>query len=409
MNEKIIERKICRICDSRDFAEVINLGLMPVSNAFLTEEELNSKEETFPLAVHICKNCKSLQLKHLVSPKLIFENYHYATGASRPLVEHFNGLAQEISKNYVQTPLDLVIEIGSNDGSLLSKIDKGRVLGIDPAENIASIAIEKGIPTKVGFFDSHFSKKLKDESGEAKVIVANNVMAHIDDIKDVFKGVKNLLTEDGVFIFEVHWVGNLLTEGGFDQIYHEHIYYHSLHSLKILVNSLGMVIKDICSVPIHGESMRLYVGRSGKESDGVVKFLKREKENGLTEINTYMKFNKKVELLKREISELLKKIKSQGKKIIGYGAPAKGNTLLNYFEIGPSILDYIVDTTIYKQGLYTPGSHVLIVNPDILKKEIPDYALLLSWNYAQAILDKEKELRAKGTKFIIPVPRVRVI
>ena len=245
--------------------------------------------------------------------------------------------------------------------------------------------------------------------GKAKVVVANNVMAHINNIKDVFAGVKSLLLPNGKFIFEVHWVGNLLTDGGFDQIYHEHFYYHSLYSIKHLIESLDMVVEDIKLVPIHGESMRVYVGLSGKGSKAVGEFLKREKKMGLVDIKTYKNFSKKVESNKDDLKKLLLSLKKKGKRIVGYGAPAKGNTLLNYFKIGPEIIDYIIDTTISKQGTFTPGSHIPIMSPETLRKEMPDNVLLLSWNYADAILEKEKELRKKGVKFIIPVPRVKIV
>lgn len=409
MNESFKLKKVCDICEGTDFLEVLDLGEMPPANAFLTKEEF-SKEESFPLVVLLCKNCKSLFLAHVVSPEILFKNYHYATGASTPLVGHFYKLADEIVDKHTNSLDDLVVEIGSNDGSLLSRIrNRRRVLGVDPAGNVAVVARSNGVPTIVGFFDSELSEEIKSKEGVAKVIVANNVMAHIDNIADVFAGVRDLLSKDGQFIFEVHWVGNLLTDGGFDQIYHEHLYYHSLHSLQTLLNSLGMVVSDIRSLPIHGETMRVYAGKDGVSSQAVKDFLKREKEMGLTNESTYKEFSEKIETGKKVLMELLSKLKKEGKKIVGYGAPAKGNTLLNYFNIGPEILDYITDTTLAKQGTYTPGSHILVVAPEILEKEIPDYILLLSWNYADNILEKEKTLRSKGVKFIIPVPVVRIV
>jgi hypothetical protein len=402
-------KKECGICGSKDFLEILDLGAMPPANAFLKANEFK-KEENFPLVVQLCKNCKSLQLRHVVSPIFLFKDYCYTTRASQPLVEHFHELAEEIVNDYVQSPNDLVVEIGSNDGVLLSKIkDQCKVLGIDPANNIAKTAIQENVPTLVDFFNTKLSKKIKSDIGEAKVVVANNVMAHINDLRDVFSGVKHLLSSTGCFIFEVHWVGNLLTEGGFDQIYHEHLYYHSLNSLKVLLDSLGMVINNIRLVPIHGQSMRVYVGRSGVSSSAVRKFLDREIKMGLLDAKTYQNFSKKVESNKGNLSKLLGKLKKNGKKIVGYGAPAKGNTLLNYFKIEPKVLDYITDTTPSKQGKYTPGAHIPIVSPEKLESDWPDYALLLSWNYADAILKKEKALREKGLKFIVPVPKVKIV
>src|SRR5579872_5536549 len=229
MKEYLYKKEICGICGGTTFMPILDLGEMPISNAFLKKNELTFPELSFPLAVQICEMCKSLQLIYIVASELIFKDYNYVTGASKPLVDHFHKLADEIAELYIESPQELVIEIGSNDGSFLSRLKgKSRILGIDPARNVALIAEENGVSTEVGFFDSKLAKKILEKEGLAKVIVANNVMAHIDDIKDIFRGVKTLLSPKGKFIFEVHWVGNLLTDGGFDQIYHEHLYYHSL-------------------------------------------------------------------------------------------------------------------------------------------------------------------------------------
>lgn len=400
----------CRLCDGTNFVEVLNLGDTPLANAFLANSDMFETEEKFPLELYFCHDCKSVQLRHTVSPDILFKNYLYVTGASKPLVEHFNNLAEEIVKEHTNSKEDLVVEVGSNDGSLLYKIkDKVRILGIDPAANVAKNAELSGVPTVVGFFDTKLSKEILAKYGPAKVVVANNVMAHIDNLKDVFMGVKNLLTNDGKFIFEVHWVGNLLNEGGFDQIYHEHIFYHSLHSLKSLLESIGMTVEDIKPIPIHGESMRVTANKSGQSNKTVQEFLEREKKMGLTDVETFKNFSKKVQKIKADLTALLTKLKSEGKKIIGYGAPAKGNTLLNYFNLGNGFIDYITDTTPAKQGMFTPGTYIKIVNPDILETESPDFILLLSWNYAKAILEKEKKLRDRGVKFIIPVPEVKVV
>lgn len=400
----------CGICGSPNIDQVLDLGSMPLANAFVHEEDLLSPELSFPLAVNFCNNCSALQLSHVVNGEILFKNYHYETSASRPLVEHLQALADEIVKKHTESPDDLVVEIGSNDGTLLSRIkDRSRVLGVDPAENIAKIASKNGVPTIVDFFTRKVAKRIKLEMGEARVIVANNVMAHMDDIRSVFSAVKELLSPKGKFIFEVHWVGNLITKGGFDQIYHEHVYYHSLNALKFLTDSLGLVITDVALVPIHGESLRVYVGREGASSQAVSNFLNREIEMGLIKKETYLTFSKKIESNKNKLLQLLDGLKKDGKKIFGYGASAKGNTLLNYFKIGPKVLDYITDTTKAKQGTYTPGARIPVVSPEILKNELPDYMFLLSWNYADVILEKEKDLREKGVKFIIAVPEVRIV
>lgn len=408
--ENCYEKLNCRICGSADLEAVLDLGEMPLANAFLHEGSLSEEEMRFPLLVDFCRNCFLVQLRHIVSGEVLFKNYHYATSASLPLVKHFYALADEIADEYVNSPDDLVVEIGSNDGALLSRIkDRCRVLGVDPADNITETAISHSVPTITDFFTTALAKKIRSESGSARVVTANNVLAHIDDIRDVFSGVKELLADDGRFIFEVHWVGNLLTEGGFDQIYHEHLYYHSLHSVRALLRSLGMIVNDIRLVPTHGQSMRIYAGKTGESSPSVSEFLDREVTMGLTTSDTYVNFSEKIESNRKKLVELLSRLKADGKKIVGYGAPAKGNTLLNYFNIGPEVLDFITDTTPEKQGTYTPGTHIPVVSPERLETGTPGYVLLLSWNYADAILEKEKSLRARGVKFIIPVPDVRVV
>jgi SAM-dependent methyltransferase len=410
MEKFFYEIKKCRICSSSDLDKILDLGITPLANAFLRKEDLEKPEPKFPLELYFCNNCSLVQLGHVVRGDLLFKNYHYVTSASKPLVEHFNSFADEIADQYVQSPDDLVIEIGSNDGTLLARIkDRCRVLGIDPAENVAELAEKNGVQTIINFFSSSLAEEIKKKYGLAKVIVANNVMAHIEGIRDVFLGVKNLLADGGKFIFEVHWVGNLIGEGGFDQIYHEHLYYYSLHSLKALTDSLGLVINDVKLIPIHGESLRVFVGKEGAVSGAVKELFSREQSMGLDKLVTFKQFSNKVEENKKHLRDLLFKVKSSGKRIVGYGAPAKGNTLLNYFQIGPDILDFVTDSTPLKQGAYTPGMRVPVVHPDVLKTNPPDYILLLAWNYADAILEKEKDLRAKGVKFIIPVPEVRVV
>jgi len=408
--ENCIQKLNCRICGSGDIEKVLDLGEMPLANAFLNGEEISLPEARFPLVVNFCRSCSAHQLSHTVNGDLLFKHYHYVTSASKPLAEHFYALADEIAKEYATSPDDLVVEIGSNDGCLLSRLkDKCQVLGVDPAENVTGIAEEQEIRTITDFFSSELAKKIRLEFGPAKVVVANNVMAHIDDLPDIFSGVKELLFDDGKYIFEVHWVGNLLTEGGFDQIYHEHLYYHSLHDIKKLLEVVGLSLNDVKLIPIHGQSMRVFADSVGESSDAVRELLEREVEMGLTDSQTFKDFSNKIEANKKKLKDFLLTAKREGKRIAGYGAPAKGNTLLNYFDIGPDILDYVTDTTPSKQGTYTPGTHIPVVSPDILKEDPPDYLLLLSWNYADAILQKENVLREGGVKFIIPVPEMRIV
>lgn len=406
----IHKRKTCRACCSKKLVPILSLGKQPLANAFLTKAQLKQREATYPLAIEFCPKCSMVQLSHVVDPAILFANYHYLTSASAPLIEHFRAFAGEIVTSRIRSKDNLVVEIGSNDGTLLNAIkDSCRVLGVDPAKNMAKRAKKIGVPTVTAFFSEKVARQIVKKEGHAQVIVANNVIAHIDDLDDVFIGVRELLTQDGVFMFEAHWLGNLIQKGGFDQIYHEHLSYFSLHAVRALAARFHMVVTDVEIVPIHGESIRISIQKEGKPSTRVQALLKKEVARGILKLSTYRIFEKKVTRVRTELRSLIEKLLKQKKSIVGYGAPAKGNTLLNYVGLHAKHLAYISDTTPLKWNLYTPGSRILIDAPERLIRERPDYALLLSWNYAPQILLKEKTLRAQGTKFIIPVPLVRIV
>jgi hypothetical protein len=410
MNQNFTRRESCRICDNSDFVKILDLGEMPPANAFTKREQLCEPEKKFPLRVYFCKNCKLLQLLDVVNPEILFRHYDYLTSASKPLAEHFINMAHHLVEKFVGDKNDLIIEIGGNDAVLLESIKNNcRVLNIEPARNVAEISKQKDIEAINEFFSKALAEKILKNYGNAKIIVANNVIAHIDDIKDVFEGVNLLIEDNGVFVFEVHWVGNLIAEGGFDQIYHEHLSYFSLIALMNLVSQFDLKIFDVRIVPIHGQSIRVYLGKNFNISNSVENFIAKEIELELDKEKTFLEFSAKVEKIKKELKNLLVFLKNDGKKIIGYGAPAKGNTLLNYCGIDNMILDFITDTTPFKRGLYTPGSHIPIYPPEKIRQEKIDYILLLAWNYADAILEKEKELRSRGIKFIIPVPEPKIV
>lgn len=408
--EKYYHRTTCSICGSRNLSLVLDLGQMPLANAFLKKEELFLPEDKFPLCVYFCRDCSSLQLLDILDPEILFKHYDYLTSASKPLAEHFVWMGKELAEEFVSSQKDLVVEIGGNDGVLLEAIkEKCRVLNIDPAENVAEISRRKGIETISCFFSEGAAEKILSEHGNAKVVVANNVMAHTENLKGIFSGVKKLIGEDGVFVFEVHWVGNLIGEGGFDQICHEHIFYHSLTVLKHLAESIGLKIFDIKLVPIHGQSMRVFAAKNFEIRSSVDEFLAKEKNLGLDKEETFLAFAQKISDNKKRLVDMLGQIKEEGKMIVGYGAPAKGNTLLNYFQIGHGLLDFLTDTTPLKQGLYSPGMHIPVVSPDRIDEKRPDYFLLLAWNYADVILAKEQKMIEKGSKFIIPVPEAKIL
>ncbi len=400
----------CRVCGSADLVEILDLGTTPPANAYLNKEELGLPEQFFPLTLYFCRNCSLAQLLHVVDPNILFKDYHFLTSASAPSVTHFEAYAKEVILPLVTTPSDLVIDIGGNDGVLLEYVkEHARVLNVDPADNLAEISEKRGVPFYPAFFTSTVADDIIATYGKAAVVTANNVFAHTDPIRDVFEGVAKLIGEDGVFIFEVHWAKHLVGEGAFDQIYHEHLCFYSLHAAKYLVEATGMQVFDVEIVPMQGQSLRVFVAKGRQPTPNVARILAEEEALGLTKESVYQRFAETVRTNKEKLLTLLTQLKAEGKKIVGYGAPGKGNTLLNYYQLGTETLDYLTDTTPLKQGLYSPGMHIPIVSPDMLVTEAPDYILLLAWNFKDSILEKEKSLREKGVKFIITVPRVEIL
>lgn len=400
----------CRICGGTNLASILDLGAMPPANAYLKQEDLGKPEPAFPLALYFCRTCSLAQLLDVVNPEILFKNYHFLTGASQPSVDHFRKYSDEVVKPLVNSKEDLVVDIGGNDGVLLSFVKEyARVLNVDPADNLAPLSEQKGVPFHSAFFTSQVARDLIARHGTASVVTANNVFAHTDPLCDVFKGVSALIGDKGTFIFEVHWAKHFIEEGAFDQIYHEHLCFHSLHALRYLIESAGMTVFDVQVVPMQGRSLRVFAAKDRPATAAVGAILKEEQEAQLTNEATFRSFAANVEHSKQELLALLTRLKKEGKRVVGYGAPAKGNTLLNYYGIGPDLIECLTDTTPLKQGLYSPGMRIPIVSPERLQAERPDYVLLLAWNFKDYILEREKGLRERGTKFIVPVPTLQVI
>jgi len=405
-----IHKTSCRVCEGSDLVEILDLGSTPPANAYIEEENLGEPEESFPLVLYFCRTCSLAQLLDVVDEEILFKDYHFLTAASAPSVAHFKKYSKDVILPLVKSKDDLVIDIGGNDGALLSFVkDYARVLNVDPADNLAPLSEEKGVPFYPAFFTSKTADDILKKYEKARVVVANNVFAHTDPIRDVFQGVSKLIGEDGTFIFEVHWAKHLIEGGAFDQIYHEHLCYYSLHAAKYLVEATGMKIFDVEIVPMQGLSLRVHVSKNRSSSKRVAEILEEEKKLGMRNEDAYLNFAKEVHENKDKILKFIKEIKKGGKKIVGYGAPAKGNTLLNYYGLGAETIEYLTDTTSLKQGLYSPGMHIPIVSPEKLLTDTPDYILLLAWNFKDVILEKEKDLRKKGVKFIITVPEVVIV
>lgn len=415
MKNQMHKRETCRVCNGKRLQMVLGLGATPPANAFLKKEEVNAagKEEPFfPLEVYFCKDCGFLQLLHIVNPELLFRNYVYVSSTSPVFVAHFKELAEKVCnefEDYVH-PGALIADIGSNDGILLRPFkEKGmKVLGIDPAEKIARLATESGIETLPVFFTGEVAREIAKTRGKAKVIASTSCFSHIDDLDEVVGGVNELLADDGIFIIEVYYLLEMLKKNLFDLVYHEHLSYFSVKTMKALLDRLGLEIFHTEVTDTHGGSLRVFARKkNGPHSiRPSVRLMEQEEEKyGLDKIETYEKFAEKVEHNKKELKKLLAGIKAKEKKIVGYGAPAKGNTLLSYFEIGPEVLDYIVDDSTWKQGLYTPGTHIPVVSSDELYKNKPDYILILAWNFAEHIMKKYSDFQ----KFIVPVPKPRIV
>lgn len=413
-SKQVFKLNVCRMCKGASLREVIKLAPTPPANAFLKEKQLEDPEPFFPLKVNFCSDCGQLQLTHVVSPELLFRNYVYVSSTSPIFVAHFEEYANDLIHRFDLDKTSLVVDIGSNDGILLKPLKKAgiKILGVDPAIGIAKKATSEGIETLPHFLNTKLAKNVVKKYGYADVVCANNAFAHIHDLDEIVNSVKILTHSEGVFVIEFPYLIDFIQKNYFDLIYHEHLSYLSVRSLAALFKRHDMEIFDVKKVDSHGGSLRVYVKKVEslrKIQKSVLEYIKKEEEQGLDSINTYLKFSKKIEYNKTTLVALLKKLKRNGKSIVGYGAPAKGNTLLNYFKIGPKILDYIVDDSNYKQGSYTPGTHILVVPSSQIIKTKPDYVLILAWNFADSIMKKLEGYKKQGGHFIVPVPEVREV
>ncbi len=406
-----VHKTQCRVCKGTDLVRFLSLGEHPPVDNF-TDKAHIKEEKRYPLDVYFCRMCNLVQLLDVVAEDELFHGeYAYFSSASAPLVEHFKSYAEDLKKDFLQKN-DLVVDIGSNDGILLQFFTGTyRVLGIEPSSNVAEIARSKGIETIDGFFTVEMAGKIVEKYGKAKIVTANNVFAHIDDIDEIVEAVKTLLSDDGVFVSESHYLLDLIEKREFDTVYHEHLCYYSVKPLIHLFERFGMEVFDVRRVGVHGGSIRVYARKkSGKPRNPSVEILlKLEEEAGLHSIERFSGFQKEVEAIREKLVSLVRGFRKEGKTVTAYGAPAKGNTLLNFCGFTADDLKYVTDTTPQKIGLLTPGSHIPVVSPEILATETPDYILLLAWNYREFILKKEKALRERGAKFIIPIPEVEIV
>lgn len=406
--------KSCRVCKGSNFTPYLDLGFTPAADSFIRKQGLSQPESHYPLEVVLCNDCGISQLGYTVPPDILYQqDYPYESSTTKAGRKHFFGFAEKVAKRFNFNSNDLAIDIGSNVGVLLDgfKAQGCKILGIEPSANISATAVGNGIETINDFISPELASKVVSSHGQASVATTTNVFAHIDDLDDFMRAIEILLNEKGVFIIEAPHFLKLLKHLEYDTIYHEHLLYLSIKPLNKLFNRFGFEVFDAEEIGIHGGSIRVYVSRinAHEKSENLEKIIQEEENNNIFNIDTLNKFALDVASHRTKLLQLLNKLRSEGKSIVGVSAPAKGMTLLNYCHIGPEMLDFVTEKSKLKIGLYTPGLHIPIVPDSELLEGQPDYALLLAWNFAEEIMDNLSEYRQKGGKFIIPIPEPHIV
>lgn len=405
-------RSDCRLCGGRRLEPAFSLTPTPPANAFVPASALGRPQETYPLDLFLCADCAHLQLLDVVDPAQLFEHYVYVSGTSPVFVDHFRRYASDMISRAGLKPGDLVVDIGSNDGTFLRFFKEAgmRVLGIDPAKEIAAAATASGIETMNDFFSETLAEKIRAGHGPAQLITANNVFAHADDLKGLLAGARALLSPDGVYAFEVSYLADVYEKILFDTIYHEHLAYHAVKPLTRFFKENGMELFDAQRIDPHGGSLRGLAQPQGgprKVMASVGELVAREDALGLGLAATYQGYAARINALKSKLQELLRGLKSQGKSLAGFGAPAKATTLMYHFGLGPELVEFIVDDSPLKQGLYSPGQHIPVLPSKAIYEKKPDYLLILAWNFADSIMGKHKAYHDAGGRFIVPLPELK--
>ena len=403
----------CRTCKSDRLYLFLPLGEHPLANGFLREDQLDEPEARFPLDVHVCLDCGLIQVADQI-PAEYFRQYVYIPSSADAMHGHFAGLAESLAERFLASADDLTIDIGCNDGLFLSFLhERGdRTLGIDPARNIAELARDKGIEVVTEYFTPELARMIREEHGPAKIVVTTNTFHHIGDLDPFTLGVTLLLADDGVFVVEVPHAGDLVEQNEFDGVYHEHVSQHTVKSFVDHFRLFGLEVFDVERLEIHGGSIRVFARRAtnGRVPAPVVgEWLGEEERRGLFSASTYDAFRARVERNRGELLKILSELKADGRRIVGYGASARGNTLLNYYGIGTETLDYIVDRNPLKQGLYSPGMHIPVEGAERLAQDDPDYVLVIAWNFADEIAEQQQDFLGRGGRFIVPIPEPRIV
>ncbi len=403
-------RTTCRLCDSGDFERVIALTPTPPANALVPESALAEQQTAYPLDVYRCASCGHLQLLDIVDPRILFSTYLYVSSTSPVMVNFLADQAKTMIDRLGLKPGDLVVEFGSNDGTLLRFFrDAGmRVVGIDPAANIAPD--EPGIEAIKGFFDERTAAEVRERFGPAALVCAYNVCAHIDDLQGVARGVKALIGDNGHFVFQVGYLLDVYQKTLFDTIYHEHVDFHHVEPLRGFFDRHGMSLLHAERSDIQGGALIGYVGGAGKTADATVDgLITLERAAGLDRAETFRQYSKKIDVRKNELMSVLQGLKARGKSIAGYGAPAKATTLMHHFALDRALIDYIVDDNPLKQGMYTPGLHVPVVATTEIYRRKPDYVLVLAWNFAESIIARHRDYAGSNGRFITPLPDLQIL
>ncbi len=407
-------RPKCRFCGTTLRHTFVDLGMSPLCESYIRVDQLNQRESFYPLHVYVCEHCFLVQLEEYVSPEHIFSEYAYFSSYSDTWLQHAEAYARMIIERLALKDSSQVVEIGSNDGYLLQYfISRGiPALGIEPAVNIAEEAIRRGIPTITKFFGEETAHELVAEGIRADLLIGNNVLAQVPDLNGFVAGMKKLLKPDGVITMEFPHLMRLMDGNQFDTIYHEHFSYFSLITVDMVFKAHDLTLFDVEELPTHGGSLRIYACQSEdktkKINRRVFDLKDREKAAGFKRIDYYTSFEAQVAATKRKLLDFLIAAKREGKSVAGYGAPGKGNTLLNYCGIRTDFLDYTVDRNPYKQGKYLPGTHIPIFPPDKIRETKPDYVLILPWNFKDEIMKQMADIREWGGQFVVPIPTVEV-